>query len=101
MDKLLINFGELADKVSSSIYFLIVFNTVLVSVWLLFGVDQANIFISIITAEIVLVGAGAARRGNKALHAKLDEIIHALKDARDDLMGIESASESDIEKLKT
>lgn len=92
-------FGELADKVSANPIFLVAFNALLVIAWISFGTDVANIIISIITAEIVLVGAGAARRGNIALHAKLDELIRA-SDARDDFIEAEMRSEIEIQKLK-
>ncbi len=35
-----------------------------------------------------------------ALHLKIDELIHAMKGARDEVMGIETASESDLEALR-
>lgn len=98
MDDFLCAFSDIADRVTSNILFLIAFNFTLVLLWMSFDVDVANIFISIITAELVLIGAGAMRRGNKALHAKLDEIIHSLGDARDDLIGIEHKSEKIIDQ---
>ena len=100
MDDFLCSFSDWAEKVTSNIFFLLIFNIGLVALWLVFDVDVANIFISIITAELVLIGAGAMRRGNKALHAKLDEIIHSLGDARDDLIGIENKSEKMIDQNK-
>ena len=92
--------GELADKISANPLFLVFFNVVLVGSWLTFGTDLANIFISIITAEIVLIGAGAARRGQLAIHVKLDEIIKVQDQARNDLIGIESKSEKVITELR-
>jgi low affinity Fe/Cu permease len=92
-------FGELADKVSAHPIFLIVFNLALVIMLELSGIDSANFLISIVTAEMVLLAAGAARRSNKAIHKKLDEIIHSLDNARDELIGLESKSEKDIDKV--
>ena len=93
-------FGELADQVTAHPIFLIAFNLGLVILWLILGTDIANIFISIVTAEMVLIGAGAARTGQKAIQAKLDEVIHALDKARDDLIGLEQRPEKEIEELK-
>jgi low affinity Fe/Cu permease len=98
VDDFLCAFSGLADKLTSSILFLLAFNAGLALLWMSFGVDVANIFISIITAEIVLIGAGAARRGNKALHGKLNAIIHSLDNASDDLIGIEKKSEKIIDQ---
>ena len=100
MNDLFCSFGELADRLTSNPLFLALFNVALVVMWMWFGVDVANIFISIITAEIVLIGAGATRRGTLAIHAKLDEIIHAQENARDTLMGVESKSEQAIKEIK-
>jgi low affinity Fe/Cu permease len=41
-----------------------------------------------------------AHRRDVALHAKLDELLHASRRARDELAGIEELEEAEIEKLK-
>ncbi len=41
-----------------------------------------------------------AHRRDVALHAKLDELLHASRRARDELAGIEELEEDEIEKLK-
>jgi low affinity Fe/Cu permease len=41
-----------------------------------------------------------AHRRDVALHAKLDELLHASKRARDELAGIEELEEEEIEELK-
>lgn len=82
-------------------WFLVAFNVILVSLWVSFGVDVPNIFISIVTAEIVLLTSGANRRSNLAIHAKLDEVIHATKEARDDLAHVEDLAEEDIEEKRS
>lgn len=99
MEALFCQFGEYADWASAHPLFLAVFNIILAVLWISLGTDVANIFISILTAEIVLIGAGAARRGNKAIHAKLDELISA-SDARDELAHVEDRSERDIDSLR-
>ncbi len=92
--------SDVGDRLSAHPIFLAFFNVGLVVLWRACGVDIANIFISIITAEIVLLGAGAARRSFAAIHAKLDEIIHAIDSARDDLIDSETLSEAEIARLR-
>ena len=41
-----------------------------------------------------------AHRRDVALHAKLDELLHASRRARDELAGIEELEEEEIEQLK-
>lgn len=41
-----------------------------------------------------------AHRRDVALHAKLDELLHASRRARDELAGIEELEEEEIERLK-
>jgi low affinity Fe/Cu permease len=41
-----------------------------------------------------------AHRRDVALHAKLDELLHASRRARDELAGIEELEEEEIEELK-
>ena len=40
------------------------------------------------------------RKRDVAMHAKLDELLHAMKGARDDLAGIEDLEAEEIEELK-
>ena len=87
---------EDAEKVASKPWFLILFNVGLVGLWATFGVDVSNIFISIITAEIVLLTLGATRRSNIAMHAKLDELIDSQTGARNDIEHIEDRQEEEI-----
>lgn len=43
---------------------------------------------------------GEAHRRDVAMHAKLDELVHASRRARDELAGIEELTEEEIEKLR-
>ncbi len=43
---------------------------------------------------------GEARRRDLALHVKLDELIHAITGARDELAGIEEREEAEILELR-
>lgn len=40
------------------------------------------------------------RKRDVAMHAKLDELVHAIKGARDEMAGIEDLDEAQIEELK-
>jgi len=66
---------------------------------LLFGVETTNIAISIVTLLMVFVLQNTQNRDSAALHLKLDEIVQAESDARDDVAGVESKSEPEIREL--
>lgn len=91
---------ECAEKVAAQPPFLLAFNAALVAAWIVWGVDVANILISIVTAELVLLGLGAQRRSQLGLHAKLDELIAATDGARDDLEHIEDLAEAEIQEKR-
>lgn len=40
------------------------------------------------------------KRHDLALHLKIDELIHAMKGARDEIMGVEDKSEAELEALR-
>lgn len=40
------------------------------------------------------------KRHDAALHLKIDELIHAMKGARDEIAGIENKSEAELEALR-
>lgn len=88
---------ELVEKIAAKPWFLIAFTLTFAVLWFGFGVDVSNIFISIVTAELVLLGLGQARRSNLGLHAKLDEMILTSQEARDDLAHVEDLTEEEIE----
>lgn len=91
---------EQAERIAAKPAFLIAFNVAIVVAFVVAGVDIANIGISIITADLVLIGLGAARRSQLALHAKLDELIVATDSARNDLTHIEERAEADIQEAR-
>lgn len=73
---------------------------ILVIVSLLFaGVEITNISISIVTLLMVFVLQNTQNRDSAALHLKLDEIVRAEPEARDDVRGVESKSEDEIREL--
>lgn len=74
----------------------------LVGVGLLFlmaGVDIANISISIVTLLLLPVLQHSQNRDGAAIQAKLDELIRA-SDARNELIGIDRLDEKTIEGLR-
>jgi low affinity Fe/Cu permease len=77
--------------------------------WFLFGFEidvlTAALSILAITLTQMVLNKQEARekdahRRDVALHAKLDELLHASKRARDELAGIEELEEEQIEALK-
>ena len=63
------------------------------------GVDDTNIAISIATLLMVFVLQNTQNRDSAALHLKLDEIVHAEPEAREDVRGVEVKSEAEINEL--
>ena len=64
------------------------------------GTDLGNIAISYLTFALLLLMAGANRRDRKALHAKLDELLCVIPEARDELERLEDKAEREIEQLR-
>lgn len=64
------------------------------------SVDIANIAISYFTAALLLLTVGSARRSEKAMHVKLDAIIHALDKADDEIARVEELTEAEIEERR-
>jgi low affinity Fe/Cu permease len=63
------------------------------------GVEETNIAISIATLLMVFVLQNTQNRDSAALHLKLDEIVHAEPDARENVRGVEQKSESEIQDM--
>lgn len=90
--------NEVAKWTGSHWAFLIAGALVVVSL-VAFGVDKTNIAISIVTLLMVFVLQNTQNRDSAALHLKLDEIVRAEPEARDDVRGVESKSEPEIREL--
>jgi low affinity Fe/Cu permease len=90
--------NEVAKWTGSHWAFLIAAFLVVVSL-AAFGVEQTNIAISIVTLLMVFVLQNTQNRDSAALHVKLDEIVRAEPEARDDVRGVESKSEPEIREL--
>ena len=72
--------------------------------WTTAGLTAALSILAITLTQMVLNSQAQreaeARRRDLALHAKLDELIIATREARDEIAGIEELEEEDIEALK-
>lgn len=55
---------------------------------------------TIVTFMMVFLIQNAQNRDGSAIQAKLDELIRALEGARNDFIGIEHLTESDLERIK-
>src|SRR6266478_7810425 len=58
-----------------------------------------NTATTVITFLMVFLIQNTQNRDAKAMHLKLDEIIRAIKDARDELVDLEDLSDEDLKKL--
>src|SRR5438128_4017343 len=59
-----------------------------------------NTATTVITFLMVFLIQNTQNRDAKAMHLKLDEIIRAIKDARDELVDLEDLSDEDLRKLE-
>jgi low affinity Fe/Cu permease len=66
---------------------------------LVFGVEITNIAISIGTLLMVFILQNTQNRDSAALHLKLDEMVRAEPEARDDVRGVESRPAHEIDDL--
>jgi len=98
-DRFFTAFSTLVAKWTGSHWtFAIVAVLVVVSL-LTIGVDDTNIAISIATLLMVFVLQNTQNRDSAALHLKLDEIVHAQPEAREDVRGVEKKSEAEIQGM--
>lgn len=58
-----------------------------------------NTFTTISTFVIVFLIQNTQNRDSKAIHIKLDELINAIKGARNQLVNVEEVSDEELEKL--
>jgi low affinity Fe/Cu permease len=62
-------------------------------------VEETNLAISIVTLLMVLVLQNTQNRDSAALHLKLDEVVRAEPEARDEIRGAESRPAREISEL--
>lgn len=63
-------------------------------------ISGANISISIVTLLLLPILQATQNRDGAALQAKIDELIKATGNARNDLIGLESREEDEIERIR-
>jgi low affinity Fe/Cu permease len=75
--------------------------------WLRLPVEILTAFLSILAITLTQMVLNKqkerevdAHRRDLALHAKIDELVHASKRARDEIAGIEELEEEEIERLR-
>ena len=59
-----------------------------------------TLMLSVMAITLTQMVLNQQKRHEAALHLKIDELIHAIRGARDEVMGIEHKSEAELEKLR-
>lgn len=59
-----------------------------------------TLVLSVLAITLTQMVLNQQKRHESALHLKIDELIHAMRGARDEVMGIEHKSEAELEKLR-
>ncbi|WP_404333343.1 low affinity iron permease family protein [Sphingomonas sp. MMS12-HWE2-04] len=59
-----------------------------------------TLVLSVLAITLTQMVLNQQKRHEAALHLKIDELIHAMKGARDEVMGIENKSEAELEALR-
>jgi low affinity Fe/Cu permease len=59
-----------------------------------------TLVLSVLAITLTQMVLNQQKRHEAALHFKIDELIHAMKGARDEVMGVESKSEAELEALR-
>ena len=59
-----------------------------------------TLVLSVLAITLTQMVLNQQKRHEAALHLKIDELIHAMRGARDEVMGIESMSELELEALR-
>ena len=104
-------FRSFAQKISHSVGSPTAFSLALLTIiiWLLSGPmfhfsDTWQLIINtgttIITFLMVFLIQNAQNRDSRAFHLKLDELIRAIKSARNELLDLEEMSDQELEKLQ-
>ncbi|RYY45634.1 MAG: hypothetical protein EOP59_04135 [Sphingomonadales bacterium] len=59
-----------------------------------------TLVLSVLAITLTQMVLNQQKRHEAALHLKIDELIHAMRGARDEVMGIEHKSEAELEALR-
>lgn len=71
----------------------------IVGLWWFFGIDVANVAISIVSLALLFFLQGSQNRDTAALHAKLDSLIK-VSDAPNEMMGLDRRPKEEIESAR-
>jgi len=66
-----------------------------------FSVDAANYGISVLTAFLLMLTLSGVRRDRLGVHTKLDELVTAIEQPRDEIAGIEQLTEEEIQAKRS
>ncbi|MBJ6135730.1 low affinity iron permease family protein [Ochrobactrum sp. Q0168] len=108
MEKIFAKFSERAASAAGNQYTFVV-AILFIAAWALsgpfFGYSDTwqlivNTSTTIITFLMVFLIQNSQNRDSCALQAKLDEILHAVKNAREDVIGIEHLPLKELERLR-
>ena len=64
------------------------------------GAGALTLVLSVLAITLTQMVLNQQQRHEAALHLKIDELIHAMGGARNEVAGIEGASEAELEKLR-
>lgn len=64
------------------------------------GIESTNIAVSIVSLVLLCLLQHTQNRDGLAIQVKLDELIRAVKGARDDIAGIDEKTEDEIRELR-
>lgn len=59
-----------------------------------------TLVLSVLAITLTQMVLNQQKRHEAALHLKIDELVHAMRGARDEVMGIENKSEDELEALR-
>lgn len=62
--------------------------------------NTLTLILSVAAITLTQMVLNQQKRHDAALHLKIDELIHAMKGARDEIAGIENKSEAELEALR-
>ena len=108
----LVRVGDLVSEWVSNVFahpYIQVGVIVFCAAWFIFGFHADTLTAALSVLAITLTQMVLNRQNDReaedrkrdiAMHAKLDELLHAMKGARDEMVGIEDLEQEEIEELK-
>jgi low affinity Fe/Cu permease len=71
----------------------------IILLWVVWGLDIANVAISILSLLLLFLLQGSSNRDGAAIQAKLDELIRS-SDARNEFMGLDKQTKEEIDSQR-